>query len=95
MTTIYILDPRDTANPSPAALAIRPASLGGKAIGLLSNNKPHSEELLRMVAGTIGHRYSLAKLVEYKKAGHQWPAVRSALEDLARSCDVMIHATGE
>ena len=47
-----------------------------------------------MVAGTIGHRYSLAKLVEYKKAGHQWPAVRSALEDLARSCDVMIHATG-
>ena len=95
MTSIYTLDPRDTAQPSPAARAIRPASLDGKALGLLSNNKPHSEELLRMVADIIGQRYSLAGVVEYNKGGHQWPADRSALEDLARRCDVMIHATAE
>ena len=95
MTSIYTLDPRDTAQPSPAARAIRPASLDGKALGLLSNNKPHSEELLRMVADIIGQRYSLAGVVEYNKGGHQWPADRSALEDLARRCDVIIHATAE
>ena len=95
MTTIYTLDPRDTAETSPAARALRPASLDGKTIGLLSNNKPHSEDLLRMVAGIIGERYSLAGTVEYNKGGHQWPADRAALEDLSRRCDVMIHATAE
>ena len=95
MTIIYTLDPRDTAETSPAARAIRPASLDGKTLGLLSNNKPHSEEMLRMVAGIIGQRYSLAGVVEYNRGGHQWPADRSALEDLASRCDVMIHATAE
>ena len=95
MTTIYTLDPRDTAETPAAARALRPASLDGKTLGLLSNNKPHSEELLRMVADIIGQRYSLAGVVEYNKGGHQWPAEHSALEDLARRCDVMIHATAE
>ena len=95
MTSFYTLDPRDTADTSPAARAIRPASLDGKTLGLLSNNKPHSEDLLRMVAAIVGQRYSLAGVVEYNKGGHQWPADPSALEDLARRCDVMIHATAE
>ena len=76
-------------------LAARPASLDGRVLGLLSNNKPHSEDLLRMMAGIIGERYSLKEVVEYNKGGHQWPADRSALEDLAQRCDVMIHATAE
>ena len=95
MTSIYTLDPRDMAVTPPAALAIRPASLDGKTLGLLSNNKPHSEDLLRMVADIISQRYLLAEVVEYNKGGHQWPAERSALEDLASRCDVMIHATAE
>ena len=95
MSSIYTLNPRDTAETSPAARALRPASLDGKTIGLLSNNKPHSEELLRMVADIIGERYSLAGVVEYNKGGHQWPADPSALGDLAHRCDVMIHATAE
>ena len=95
MTSIYTLDPRDTAETKPAALALRPATLDGKTVGLLSNNNPHSEDLLRMVTDIIGERYSLAGTVEYNKGGHQWPADRSALEDLARRCDVMIHATAE
>ena len=95
MTSIYTLDPRDKAETRPAALALRPASLDGKTLGLLSNNKPHSEELLRMMAAIIGERYSLAGVIEYNKGGHQWPADRSALEDLASRCDVMIHATAE
>ena len=92
---IYTLDPRDGAQPTRAVLATRPASLDGRVLGLLSNNKPHSEDLLRMMAKTIGERYSLKEVVEYNKGGHQWPADRSALEDLAQRCDVMIHATAE
>lgn len=95
MAGIYTLDPRDGSQPSQAVLATRPASLDGKTLGLLSNNKPHSEELLRMMANIIGERYSLKDVVEHNKGGHQWPADPAALEDLASRCDVMIHATAE
>ena len=95
MTSIYTLDPRDEAQPSRAVLATRPASLDGKTLGLLSNNKPHSEDLLRMVANIIGERFSLKEMVEYNKGGHQWPADPAALEELASRCDVMVHATAE
>ena len=62
MTTsqeIVTLDPRDEGSPGPAALAARPASLDGKTLGLFSNNKPHSEELLRMIADVIAERYQI------------------------------------
>ena len=95
MASIYTLDPRDASQPSQAVLASRPASLDGMTLGLLSNNKPHSEDLLLMLANIIGERYSLKDVVEYNKGGHQWPADPTALADLANRCDVMIHATAE
>jgi hypothetical protein len=69
--------------------------LDGKVIGLLSNQKPHSEELLRMIADVINERYSIKGIVEHSKPSHQWPAGPDALKELAARCDVMIHATAE
>jgi hypothetical protein len=93
---LVTLDPRDEAgSPGNAVLAARPATLDGKVIGLLSNNKPHSEELLRLIADFIGERYSIKGTVEYNKGGHQWPADQVALKELAEKCDVAIHATAE
>ena len=98
MTTpqgIVTLDPRDEGSPGPAAVAPRPASLDGKVVGLFSNNKPHSEELLRMIADVIAERYQIKGIVEHNKGGHQWPAQPADLQALARECDVAIHATAE
>ena len=98
MTTpqvIVTLDPRDEGNPGPALVAPRPASLDGKVLGLFSNNKPHSEELLRMIADVIAEHYQIKGIAEHNKGGHQWPAQRADLETLARECDVAVHATAE
>ena len=92
---IIALDPRDEGEPKEAVLALRPTSLDGKVLGLLSNNKPHSEELLRMVADVIREHYSLRDVVEYNKGGHQWPASPEALKQLATEWDVAVHATAE
>jgi hypothetical protein len=92
---IVTLDPRDEGNPGQAALAPRPSTLEGKVIGLFSNNKPHSEELLRMIADIISERYAIKGVVEHNKGGHQWPARREDLEAMAQKCDVAIHATAE
>lgn len=93
---LVTLDPRDEAvSPGIVVLAPRPSTLDGKVIGLLSNNKPHSEELLRLIADLIGERYSIKGTVEYNKGSHQWPADPAALQELASTCDAAIHATAE
>ena len=89
------LDPRAENDHGPALLAPRPSTLNGKTLGLLSNNKPHSEELLRMIAATIKERYDIKGTVEYNKGSHQWPANSEALKEFAAKCDAVIHATAE
>ena len=92
---IMALDPRDESQNTTFVLAQRSPTLDGKVVGLLANNKPHSEELLKMMANIIGERYDIKGIVEYNKRGHQWPATPEALKELASKCDVMIHATAE
>ena len=93
---VVALDPRDEKGEAVQfVLAPRPASLDGKVVGLLANNKPHSEALLRMMSDIIAERYSIKGIVEYNKGGHQWPATPEALKELSGQCDVMIHATAE
>lgn len=94
-TPIITLDPRDDAGPAPPRLAQRPASLDGKVIGLFSNNKPHSEDLLRRIAAIIRERYDIAGTVEHNKGGWQWPARIEDLQRTAQSIDVALHATAE
>ena len=93
--TIITLDPRDEGSPSQALLATRPTTLNGKTIGLFSNNKPHSEKLLRMIADVIRERYEISGIIEHNKGGHQWTAKKEDLETLAPKCDIAIHATAE
>ena len=92
---LVALDPRDESDHGPALLATRPPTLNGRTLGLLSNNKPHSEELLQMIARIINESYDITNTVEYNKGSHQWPANSEALKEFASQCDVAIHATAE
>ncbi len=92
---IVTLDPRDESSPEAPFLAPRSTTLDGKVLGLFSNNKPHSEELLRMIADVLRQRYSIKGIVEHNKGGHQWTARPEDLEAMAGKCDVAIHATAE
>ena len=92
---IITLDPTDENEPVPSLLAPRATSLDGKTIGLFSNNKPHSETLLRLIADVIKERYEIKGIVEHNKGGHQWTAKPEDLKEMAGKCDVAIHATAE
>ena len=94
-TTIVTLDPRDERNPGPAMLAPRDTTLDGKVLGLFSNNKPHSMELLRLIADVMKERFSIKGVVEHNKGGHQWTAKPEDLQTMSGRCDVAIHATAE
>ena len=92
---VVTLDPRDDTEPTQSVVSARPSTLDGKIIGLFANNKPHSEELLRMITEVIRERYDIKGVVEHNKGGHQWPARVEDLAAMARRCDLAIHATAE
>ncbi|MCY4579996.1 MAG: hypothetical protein OXD31_13255 [Chloroflexi bacterium] len=92
---IVTLDPRGTSTHENTGIAPRPGSLDGLVIGLLSNNKPNSELLLRDVAELVGRQYAVKDVVEANKGSHRIPAPAEMIADLADRCDVVITATAE
>ena len=92
---LITLDPRGSSTHQDTGIAQRPASLDGLTIGLLSNNKPNSELLLRDVADMLKAEYAVKDVVEANKGSHRIPAPPEMIADLAERCDVVITATAE
>ena len=92
---LVTLDPRGSSTHEDTGIAPRPRSLDGLVIGLLSNNKPNSELLLRDVADLVKQQYEVKEVVEANKGSHRIPAPAEIITDLAERCDVVITATAE
>ena len=92
---LITLDPRGSSTHQDTGIAARPGSLEGLTIGLLSNNKPNSELLLRDVADMLKREYAVKDVVEANKGSHRIPAPAEMIADLAERCDVVITATAE
>ena len=92
---LVTLDPRGGSIHEDTGIALRPDSLDGLVIGLLSNNKPNSELLLRDVAGMLKQQYAVKDVIEANKGSHRIPAPAEMIADLSERCDVVITATAE
>lgn len=92
---LVTLDPRGASMHRSEGIAVRPATLDGKVIGLLSNNKPNSELLLRDVADLIEAEYAVKRVIAANKGSHRIPAPAEIIAELADKCDVVIAATAE
>ena len=92
---LITLDPRGGSMHENTGIAQRPGTLDGLVIGLLSNNKPNSELLLRDVANLVKKQYAVKDVVEANKGSHRIPAAAELIAELADQCDVVIAATAE
>ena len=92
---LITLDPRGGSMHENTGIAQRPGTLDGLVIGLLSNNKPNSELLLRDVANLVKKQYAVKDVVEANKDSHRIPAPAEMIAELADQCDVVIAATAE
>ena len=92
---LITLDPRGGSLHENTGIAQRPDTLDGLVVGLLSNNKPNSELLLRDVANLVKKQYAVKDVVEANKGSHRIPAPAEMIAELAEQCDVVIAATAE
>ena len=69
--------------------------LEGKHLGLLANGKGNSEELLEAVLEELKQHYEFPVVMWRNKGNASRPASADILDELARTCDVVVTAIGD
>jgi hypothetical protein len=96
MSTFEILDPTTEAPAQTAiAYAPRPRSLAGKRIGLIENTKFNSDRLLLKIGEILKTEYGAAETRIFRKHNSSVPAHQEIIDDLKRTCDLMVAGIGD
>jgi len=90
-----ILDPTTEAAAQSIAYAPRPASLEGKRVGLIENTKFNSDRLLAKIGHILKAEYGAAETRMWRKHNSSVPAHQEIIEELKRTCDVMVAGIGD
>jgi hypothetical protein len=90
-----ILDPTTEAAAQSIAYAPRPASLEGKRVGLIENTKFNSDRLLGKIGDILKTEYGAAETRMWRKRNSSVPAHQEIIEELKRTCDVMVAGIGD
>jgi len=90
-----LLDPTGTPQVETFQLPERPASLDGKVLGILINEKINADVLFGLIEKKLCKRHNIKQVVWGKKNLVSRPAPASLVDELARQCDVAITGTGD
>lgn len=91
---ITILNPTFEGHSRSLALAPRLASLEGRTIGLLDNNKKNVGHFLGHVEDVLRADYGVSSFVRRVKSNTSTPVPADILRDLTK-CDAVISAVGD
>ena len=94
-TRLEFLDPTVEPIPIDAAMAPRPVTLDGKALGLLANGKHNADVLLELLGEVLADRYGFSEVVARNKGNASRPCPKDLIEEMAQRCDVVITASGD
>ncbi len=90
-----ILDPTSDPGSRTIEYAPRPRSLQGKRVGLVENTKFNSDRLLQKIGDILKAEYGAAETRMWRKHNASVPAHAEIVEELRRSCDVMVAGIGD
>ena len=93
--TLRVLDPTAAPSIATAGMAERPGSLAGKRVGLLSNDKLNSEELLDAIYDVLAERFDVSASHRINKGDASRPAEPDFLSDFSNEVDVALLANGD
>jgi hypothetical protein len=92
---IELLDPTTEAVPQTIAYAPRPPALDGKRVGLIENTKFNSDRLLQKIGDILKAEYGVAETRMFRKHNSSVPAHQEIIDQLTKSCDVMVAGIGD
>ncbi|MBI1736691.1 MAG: hypothetical protein HYR51_16100 [Candidatus Rokubacteria bacterium] len=92
---IELLDPTTGAATQTIAYAPRPQALAGKRIGLIENTKFNSDRLLERIGQILTTEYGAAEARMWRKKNASVPAHQEIIEEIKKTCDVMVAGIGD
>ena len=92
---IEILDPTTEAATQTIAYAPRPSALAGKRVALIENTKFNSDRLLARLGELLKAEYGVAETRMYRKHNSSVPAHAEIVEDIKRTCDLVVAGIGD
>lgn len=92
---IELLDPTQAVATQPIAYVDRPSSLDGKRVGLIENTKFNSDKLLVKIGDLLTAEYGAAEWRMFHKHNSSVPAHDEIIQEISRSCDVMVAGIGD
>ena len=93
--TFEVLDPTATHSIATSGMAERPDSLAGLRVGLLSNDKLNSEELLDAIYDVLAERFEVKASHRTSKGDASRPAEPDFLGNFSNEVDVALLANGD
>ena len=90
-----ILDPTVAASTRPIAFAPRPHALEGKRVALIENTKFNSDRLLARIGDILKQEYGVAEWKMYRKHNAGVPAHQEIIDEVRKTCDVMVAGIGD
>jgi len=93
--SIEILDPTTPASPRPIEYAARPGALAGKRVALIENTKFNSDNLLVKIGNILINEYGAASAKMWRKKNASVPAHEEIIEEVRKTCDVVVAGVGD
>ncbi len=90
-----LLDPTVEATAQAVSFVPRPSALAGKRVALVENTKFNSDRLLEKIGDILKKEHGVAEWKLFHKHNSSVPAHAEIIEDVKRSCDVMVAGVGD
>jgi hypothetical protein len=92
---IELLDPTTEAAAQALTYVARPDTLAGKRIALIENTKFNSDKLLLKIGDLLKQEFGAAEVKLYHKKNASVPAHEEIVEDIVKSCDLVLAGIGD
>jgi hypothetical protein len=92
---VELLDPTTEAATQTIAYVPRPGSLEGKRIALVENTKFNSDKLLAKIGDILVREYGAGSATMWRKKNASVPAHEEIIEEVRKTCDVVVAGIGD
>ena len=95
MTLIRVLSPIGVTVGETLSVPPLPASLAGRTVGFLDNTKHNFDRLVGEVGSLLRERHGVKVIVHRRKANASTPAAAELIDELAKTCDVVLAGSAD
>jgi predicted GTPase len=92
---LVLVSPVNEPEPAESTFAPRVADLRGKRVGLLDNSKSNANKMLDAMAAILDRQYGFAEIIRYRKPSASKPVAPEVIEEIGKTCDVVIVGVGD